>query len=72
MSLDGPTVLIGARNVDGAVGANQGTAYVFRRRGVDWIETGKLVATDAATDDDFGFSVSVSGGVAWSAEFQSA
>ncbi len=55
---DGNTAIIGARN-DG--GTNFGAAYVFTRSGTSWSQQTKLTASDAQTDDEFGWSVSISG-----------
>jgi len=46
-----------------SVGAtfNQGSAYVFSRRGGSWVETQKLTPSDGAGGDQFGWSVAVSG-----------
>jgi hypothetical protein len=55
---DGNTAIIGARK-DG--GTNFGAAYVFTRSGTSWSQQTKLTASDAQTDDEFGWSVSISG-----------
>lgn len=52
------TIVVGARrNHDGASGA----AHVFVKDALGWKEQGKLMATDAISDDQFGFSVAISG-----------
>ena len=56
ISSDGSTVLIGA---DGN-SSHKGAAYIFTRSGMTWIQQAKLVASDGATGDDFGTSVSIS------------
>ena len=45
------------------IGANslQGSAYVFVRSGTTWSEQQKLTASDGAADDQFGWSVAISG-----------
>lgn len=43
---------------------NCGSAYIFKRYGDDWIQQAKLTASDAAMDDLFGYSVSISGSYA--------
>lgn len=60
LSLSADRVLIGAFRDDGT-GADSGAAYVFEWNGSTWSETQKLEANDAASDDLFGFSVSLSG-----------
>ena len=52
-------------------GDNSGSAYVFERDGTGvWIEQLKLLASDAAADDFFGWSVSVSGDTAMIGAFR--
>ena len=53
--------MVGAPGDDGAAVVNQGSAYVFARSGVIWIQEAKLVASDAAAGDQFGTSVAISG-----------
>jgi len=38
-----------------------GSAYIFKRKGKKWVQKAKLLASDGAKDDWFGFSVSISG-----------
>jgi hypothetical protein len=69
VSLDGDTALIGAR-YDDDTGVSSGSAYVFTRTGTTWTQQAKLFASDGAADDQFGWSVSLSGdtaliGAAW-------
>lgn len=61
LSDDGNTALVGAyrADVDGRV--DQGAAYVFGFATGDWVPTGKLVASDGAASDRFGWSVALSG-----------
>jgi hypothetical protein len=61
VSVSGDTAVVGA-HAAGGVGA--GSAYVFVRSGVVWAQQAKLLASDAATGDQFGFSVAVSGDTA--------
>jgi len=63
VSLDGDTVLVGAYGNDDG-GSSSGSAYVFARSAAVWAEQVKLIASNAAADDYFGSSVSVSGGTA--------
>ena len=60
VSLDNDTALIGSCFDEYYVG----NAYVFTRTGTTWTEQGKLRAKDANTNDNFGFSVSLSGDTA--------
>src|SRR5205807_2066488 len=57
LSGDGNTALIGARNKNSGTGA----AYVFIRSGTVWGQQAELTAGDAATNNDFGISVSLGG-----------
>ena len=60
ISGDGVYAVIGAYNdVVGASG-NQGSAYIFVRSGTSWTQQAKLVASDGAASDNFGWSVSIS------------
>ncbi len=45
-------------------GTNSGSAYVFRRDGLDWIEEVKLLPIDGEEGDAFGRSVAISGDIA--------
>jgi hypothetical protein len=62
VSLSGDTAVVGSLFDDHAGGRDAGAAYVFVRTGSTWAEQQKLVASDAANNDRFGVSVSVSGG----------
>jgi hypothetical protein len=57
VSVSGDTVVAGAYGKSGS----QGAAYFFTRSGTTWTQQQKLTASDAATNDLFGISVSVSG-----------
>ena len=63
VSINGDTAIIGALFDDDA-GTDSGSAYIFVRSGGSWSQTAKLVASDAATGDNFGASVSISGDTA--------
>ncbi len=60
VSLSGDTALLGAPWDDDA-GSSSGSAYVFVRSGTTWSQQAKLTASDAASHDNFGYSVSLSG-----------
>ena len=69
VSMDGDWVVVGVR-LDDAVGSYSGSAYVFFRNDngtpLDpsddrWIQSGKLIPSDAAQFAQFGVSVSISG-----------
>ncbi len=65
VSVHGETVVVGAHQDDDATnGDNSGSAYVFDEPSGGWAnatETAKLIASDGATDDQFGYSVAVDG-----------
>ncbi len=63
VALDGDTALIGADVGDNGIG-DSGSAYVFTRSGTTWTEQAKLTAWDAAADDNFAYSVALSGDTA--------
>jgi MYXO-CTERM domain-containing protein len=64
VSVSGGTAIVGdlAHPVGG--NASAGAAYVFVESGTTWTQQAELTASDGATEDDFGISVSVSGGTA--------
>jgi predicted amidohydrolase len=63
VSIDGDTALIGVPNGDNN-GEETGSAYVFTRSGNSWTQQAKLLASDGAAGDDFGYSVSLDGDTA--------
>jgi len=64
VAISGDVIVVG-RNGDGDGGDYSGSAYVFATTdgGATWSETAKLVASDPAAGDFFGYSVSISGDV---------
>ncbi len=63
VAMDGDTVIIGAYHRN-APEADSGAAYIFVRRGTDWIQQAKLTANDGKAFDWFGYSVAISGDTA--------
>lgn len=64
-SINEDYVLIGVSNDWIGNNLEQGSAYVFRRSsGGSWVQQTKLMASDGAYGDRFGFSVSISGNTA--------
>jgi hypothetical protein len=61
LSSDGNTAIVGGRGENTSPNSNNGAAYIFTRSGSTWTEEAKLLASDAASDDEFGFSVALSG-----------
>ncbi len=64
VSVSDDTALIGSYKDDTGSTNNHGSAYVFARAGGVWSEQQKLVAGDGAANDEFGYSVAVSGNTA--------
>jgi len=60
VALSGDTAVIGAHGDD----QSAGSGYVFVRSGGVWTQQAKLTASDAAANDQFGYSVAVSGDTA--------
>lgn len=60
ISADGNTAIIGAWTEDTSPNTDQGAAYIFTRSDSTWTQQQKLTASDAATDDYFGYSVAIS------------
>jgi len=63
VAISGDTAVVGAYNDDDK-GSNSGSAYVFVRSGDTWTQQAKLLASDSAAYDYFGWSVAVSGDTA--------
>jgi len=57
VSIDGDYALVGAYGDD----SYKGSAYIVKRSGTTWTEEQKLTASDGATGDEFGVSVSIDG-----------
>ena len=60
LSICGDIVVVGAYGDDDN-GTGSGSAYVFQLDGMHWAERAKLMASDGAAGDYFGWSVSISG-----------
>jgi hypothetical protein len=60
VAIDGDTALVGSY-AQSSNGASAGAAYVFVRSGSTWTQQQKILASDGAAGDDFGFSVALSG-----------
>ena len=59
ISSDGNTTIVGAHQ-EGTGGTNAGAAYIFTRSGTTWTQQQKIQASDKQTQDQFGYSVSIS------------
>jgi hypothetical protein len=62
VAISGDTIVVGAFNANAPL-SNSGAAYVFVRSGTTWTQQQKLTASDATADDQFGFSVAITGDV---------
>ncbi len=60
VSISGDYAIVGARSDDDK-GTQSGSAYIFERSDSSWSQIAKLTASDGATYDFFGTSVSISG-----------
>jgi YD repeat-containing protein len=60
VSISGDRIIVGAYN-DNLNTFDEGSAYIFRREGTNWLQEKKLTANDANQQDLFGSSVSISG-----------
>jgi hypothetical protein len=60
LSSDGLTAIIGAPSEDTSPNTNNGAAYVFTRSGSTWTQQQKILASDAASNETLGVSVSIS------------
>jgi hypothetical protein len=56
-SISGDYAIVGAQYKNIGIGA----AYIYTRNGTSWGSEQKITATDAASQDEFGWSVSISG-----------
>jgi len=63
LAVSGDTLVAGAPYHDHSVAANdnKGAAYVYRRNGDSWSLEQELLASNAANNDHFGWSVDISG-----------
>jgi len=60
VAISGDYIVVGASGQDTG-GSSAGAAYVFLRSGTSWTQQAKIVASDAATTDQFGWSAGISG-----------
>jgi hypothetical protein len=61
VAIDSSDAIVGAYFDDVSGSSNAGSAYVFTYSGGTWTQQAKLTAADYASDDEFGYSVSISG-----------
>ncbi len=60
LAINGDTAIVGASGKN----ASQGAAYIFVRKGANWIQQANFTAEDATPGNLFGFSVALSGDTA--------
>jgi len=60
VSISGDYAVVGAI-IDDDNGFESGSAYLFKRTGTSWAQEAKLLPSDGAAGDLFGFAVSISG-----------
>ena len=60
VSISGDYAVVGAWQ-DADNGIQSGSAYIFKRTGTSWAQEAKLLPSDGAAQDLFGWSVSISG-----------
>ncbi len=59
LAASGDRLVVGAHDDD--AGDHTGAVYVFERDGAGWVEKAKLLASDAAAEQFFGWSVAIDG-----------
>jgi hypothetical protein len=65
VAVGGDTVIVGTPGLAGSGAASgRGWAYVYVRSGATWTQQQKLLASDGASGDAFGYSVGISGDTA--------
>ena len=64
VAISGDTAVVGAPFHDVGTNSAQGSAYVFTRTGTNWTQQAHLTASDGASYDAFGSSVSIDGDTA--------
>jgi len=64
VALSGGTAIIGANGDDTATNIDSGAAYIFVRNGTVWEESQKLTDPTPTTNENFGWSVDISGNLA--------
>ena len=60
VAIQGDTIVVGARFDDGG-GTNSGSISVFNRTTGGWTSTGRILTSDGAKGDQFGYSIAIDG-----------
>jgi len=61
VAISGNNIIVGANGDNVGANVNQGSAYVFTRTGTVWTQRQQLMAVGGLANDEFGFSVAISG-----------
>ena len=61
VDIDGDYAIVSSYRDNIGSNSNQGSAYIFVRSDTSWTQQAKITAADGAANDEFGFSVSLSG-----------
>ncbi|MEQ1605091.1 MAG: hypothetical protein ABL999_09495 [Pyrinomonadaceae bacterium] len=61
VAISGDTIVVGAFNSNIPGAEDAGSAYIYTRSGTVWTLQQKLTASDGATQDNFGWSVGITG-----------
>ena len=61
VAVSGDYAIAGARSDPGEAGAGNGAAYIFVRNGTSLTRQARIVASDGASSDQFGYSVAIDG-----------
>jgi hypothetical protein len=61
VAIAGDVIAVGAWRDKIDDNGKQGSIYLFHRKGGQWIETDKIIASDGTTGDEFGYSLSAFG-----------
>jgi hypothetical protein len=64
VAISGSQIIVGTPRDDIGANEDQGSAYVFRVLGTNWVQEPTRTASDGAAGDSFGFSVAMSGDTA--------
>jgi hypothetical protein len=61
VAISGDYAIVGAYQEDPDGKTNAGSAYIFHYNGSNWTQQQKIVASDRAANDNFGYTVAISG-----------
>lgn len=64
VDIDGDLAIVGAQSETNKNGESAGAAYIFRRRGLIWVEEARLLDSIGAPNNYFGYEVAISDDIA--------